>query len=452
MAAFRGRQVATMGAAMLGFFVVALDVQIVNVALPTIGTGLGGGLSGLQWLVTGYALTFSALILSAGTLSDRYGARQVYVAGMLLFAAASIACALAPGLDFLIAARLLQGAGAAVVTPTSLAIIREGFADQGQRTRAIGLWAVGGSVAAAAGPILGGALTEIDWRLIFWVNVPVAAVALLCATQVQPSRRRSSSIDLIGQTSAVVGLGAVTYGVIEGGTLGWGSPAILATFAIAGLSAAVFFLAQTRCAHPMVPLHMFRSRQFSVGLAIGFVSMAAFYGVVFVQSLYFQNQRELTPLLTGILFLPMTLAVTLVNLFASALMMRFGNRLLITTGLAVQSLGLLLIAALPPTVSVWTVAATMVLVGVGGAMTVPPIASLVMESAPRDLVGTASGVLNTFRQLGGSLGVAGIGATIAAHRTFMPGLRSSLIATALVLTGTTILSRTPLEHSPRANR
>jgi len=436
------RQLATLGAAMLGFFVVALDAQIVNVALPDIGSALGGGLSGLQWVVTGYTLTFSTLILFAGTLSDRIGARRAYAVGMLLFAAASIACGLAPSLGVLIAARLVQGAGAALVTPTSLALIREGITDEQERTRAIGLWAVGGSVAAAAGPIVGGALTLLDWRLIFWVNIPVAALALLCSTRVAHSPRQPVPFDLLGQGTAILALGSVTYAVIEGSNRGWSSAPIVGLIVTGFLAGRVFLTAQAKGAHPMVPLTMFRSRQLSVALAIAFTSMAAFYGVVFVQSLYFQDQRHETPLVTGLLFLPMTGLITVLSSLAASLVARFGRRALITTGLLVQSLGLVVIAALPSGVPVWVVSAAMILVGGGGSLTVPPVASLVLESAPVEVAGTASGVLNTFRQLGGSLGVAGIGAVIAAHAEFMPGLRAGLIGTVVVLAATAMLSLT----------
>jgi DHA2 family methylenomycin A resistance protein-like MFS transporter len=451
-ASFDRRQFATLGAAMLGFFVVALDAQIVNVALPDIGTALGGGLSGLQWPVTGYTLTFSALILFAGTLSDRIGARRAYGIGMAVFAVASLACGLAPGLGTLIAARLLQGAGAALVTPTSLALIREGFTNPRQRTRAIGLWAVGGSVAAAAGPLVGGGLTLLDWRLIFWVNLPVAVIALLCVSRTAASPRRNARFDVVGQVSAIVALGSVSYAVIEGGNRGWSSPLILGLFAAALVAGCVFLAAQARGRHPMVPLAMFGSRQLSVALVIAFTSMAAFYGVVFVQSLYFQRQRGASALLTGLLFLPMTGLVTVVSSRAASLVARFGSRALITTGLLVQCAGLVVIAALPAGVPVWLVAAAMVPVGVGGALTVPPIASLVIDNAPAEAAGTASGVLNTSRQLGGSLGVAGVGAVIAGHRVFMDGLRIGLIGTVVVLGVTAALSltlRTP--HHSRTN-
>ncbi|MGW7681536.1 MFS transporter [Kribbella sp. NPDC054772] len=437
---FDRRQLATVGGAMLGFFVVALDAQIVNVALPDIGRTLGGGLSGLQWVVTGYTLTFSALILFAGSVSDRIGARRAYGVDMLIFALASALCGLAPGLGTLIAARLLQGAGAALVTPTSLALIREGFSDARRRARAVGLWAVGGSVAAAAGPIAGGALTLLNWRLIFWVNLPVAALALVCISRTAASPQRPARFDPVGQVSAVVALGSLSYVVIEGGSRGWTSPVIVGLAATAVIAALAFATAQARGRQPMVPLSLLRSRQLSIALAIAFTSMAAFYGVVFVQSLYFQQQRGASALLTGLLFLPMTGLVTIVSSRAAALSARLGPRALIMAGLLVQCAGLVLIVALPVGVPLWGAAAAMVPVGVGGALTVPAIASLVLDHAPSELAGTASGVLNTCRQLGGSLGVAGVGAVVAGHGVFMDGLRTGLIVTVAVLGITAALS------------
>jgi DHA2 family methylenomycin A resistance protein-like MFS transporter len=288
----------------------------------------------------------------------------------------------------------------------------------------------------------------LDWRLIFWVNLPVAALALLCATQVAPSPRQPSPFDLLEQVTAILALGSFTYAVIEGAELGWSSPTIIGLLLLAVLSGGGFLAAQARGRHPMVPLSMFRSRELSVALAIAFTSMAAFYGVVFVQSLYFQDQRGETPLMTGLLFLPMTALVTVLSSLAASLVARFGRRALITTGLLLQCAGLVVIATLPADVSVWIVAAAMMLVGGGGALTVPPVASLVLESAPVEVAGTASGVLNTFRQLGGSLGVAGIGAVIAAHAAFMPGLRTGLIGAVIVLAGTAILSLTLRNQQP----
>jgi MFS transporter, DHA2 family, methylenomycin A resistance protein len=423
---------ASLAVAMLGFFVVALDAQIVNVALPGIGDDLGGGLSGLQWIVTGYTLMFSGLQLFAGTFSDRVGARRAYGLGMVVFVVASAACALSPSLVALIVGRILQGIGAAMITPSSLALIREAYHDAVQRGRAIVYWGLGGSVAAAAGPVLGGLLAQIDWRLIFFVNLPVGAIALLVLSRVARSPRRPLPFDWAGQVAAVLALASLTYGIIEGAAEGYGSPGILAVFAVFAVSLTAFMVVQVRGRTPMIPLDMFSSRTVSTTLAIAVVTMAAFYGVVFLQSLYFQQQRGATALETGLLFLPMTALVALLNPLVARLMARYGHRAMIVAGQLIMGAGLAGLCLLPEDSPTLLVAFVMVPVGVGGSFTVPPIIALVMDNVPAERAGTASGVVNTARQVGGSLGVAVFGAVLAGQ-DFMTGLRTSFACTALIL-------------------
>jgi DHA2 family methylenomycin A resistance protein-like MFS transporter len=427
------RSFAALWVAMLGFFVVALDSQVVNVALPDIRSALGGGLSGLQWIVTIYTLMFSALLLVAGTLSDRFGARRAYGTGMVLFVIASAACGLAPTLPMLIVARLIQGAGAALITPTSLALIREAYDNPTRRARAIALWAMGGSVAAAAGPVIGGALTQIDWRLIFFLNLPVGAVALILLSKVARSPRRSHPFDWVGQVAAVAALGATTFAVIEGADRGYGDPLIGGAMVLAVVAAVVFVQAQRRGAYPMVPPSLFGAPVVIVALVVAFVSMAAFYGVVFVQSLYFQEQRGASSVATGLLFLPMTGLVAALNPLVARIAERYGRMLPIIGGLLVMALGMVLLAVTSPHAPVWLVAALMVPVGVGGSFTVPPVTSLLLDAVPPEAAGTASGVLNTARQMGGSLGVAIFGAVLATVPVFQHGLRIDLLATAVLL-------------------
>lgn len=431
---------AVMGAAMLGFFVVALDAQIVNVALPDIGSVLDGDLTDLQWIVTAYTLTFSVLILLAGTVSDRLGARHSYVVGMLVFALASALCGAAPNLAVLVAARVLQGLGAALVAPTSLSLIREGIPDAKDRTRALGTWAVGGSLAAVAGPLLGGVLTQISWRLIFWVNLPVAAVALALALRTPASPRSRAPFDVIGQACSLVTLGTFTFAVIEGPRFGWSDPVIVGLLVLSAASGLAFWASLSRVAHPMIPPNLFALREVSVALTVAFASMAAFYLVIFVQSLYFQTERGQDALTTGLLFLPMTAVVTIVSTFAGGLIERFGTRPLVVVGLVVQALGVVALASLPADVAVWWVSGAMVAVGLGGSLTVPPIASIVMENASPSLAGTSSGVLNASRQLGGSLGVAVVGAIVASHANFDTGLRIGLVSVAAVLAASALTS------------
>ncbi|ACL40078.1 major facilitator superfamily MFS_1 [Pseudarthrobacter chlorophenolicus A6] len=430
--AVAARPRASLGVAMLGFFVVALDAQIVNVALPAIRNDLGGGLSGLQWVVTGYALMFSALQLFAGTFSDRAGARRAYGMGMILFVVASAACALSPSLPALVGARILQGIGAAMITPASLALIREAYHDAAARGRATVYWGLGGSVAAAAGPVLGGLLTQLDWRLIFFVNLPVGAVALGVLSRVAVSPRRAAPFDWTGQISAVVGLAALTYGIIEGAEAGYESPAIVLMFAVAVAAITAFVFAQAWGRHPMIPLDLFRSRTVSTALTIAVVTMAGFYGIVFVQSLYFQQERGASALETGVLFLPMTALVAILNPWVARLMGKYGHPAMIATGQLIMAAGLAGLCLLPADAPVLLVAALMVPVGVGGSFTVPSIIAQVMDNVPAERAGTASGVVNTARQVGGTLGVAIFGAVIASGE-FITGLRASLGATAVVL-------------------
>jgi len=431
----------SLAVAMLGFFVVALDAQIVNVALPHIRDELGGGLSGLQWVVTGYTLMFSALQLFGGTVSDRTGARRAFGIGMVVFVIGSAACGFAPGLAVLIAGRVVQGIGAAMITPTSLALIREAYPDTVQRGRAITYWALGGSVAAAAGPVVGGVLTQFGWRWIFFVNLPVGVLALIVLTRVTMSPRRAAPFDWTGQIAAIAALGGLTFGIIEGGSLGYGAPQVLVAFALTVMGGLVFLTAQARGRHPMIPLDLFRSNTVSTGLGIAFVTMAAFYGVVFVQSLYFQEQRGESALVTGFLFLPMTGLVALLNPFVARAMERLGRIVTTIGGMALMVVGLFALALAPSGTPIIVRALLMIPVGLGGSFTVPPLTALIMDHVPAERAGTASGALNTARQMGGSLGIAVFGAVLAVQPAFQTGLRMDYMGTGVVLL---LLAATPL--------
>ncbi|BCJ33997.1 MFS transporter [Actinocatenispora thailandica] len=440
---------AVLVAALLGFFLISLDALIVTVALPDIGRTVGGGMAGLQWVIDGYALVFAALMLSAGALSDRIGARRAFGAGLVLFAVASAACGLAPDLVVLIGARLVQGAAAAVLMPASLALVRQGYPDQAKRARAVAVWTVGGAVAVAAGPVLGGAITAtVGWRWIFFANLPAAAVAVVLLARVPTSPRLPARLDLTGQLSAVAAMGALTYGVIEGGAIGFGRPVVVVSLTVAAVSAVVFLVTQARGDHPMLPLPLFRSRVVAVSLVIGFMLNAAYYGGVFLFSLYLQQQRGQTALAAGLLFIPMTALVAVVNLASARLAERFGPRVPMVAGQLVSTAGLLALLTVGGHTDVWAVAALMVPVGLGGALTVPALTALLLDAVPADRAGTASAVLNTGRQVGGAIAVAVFGALLAGAETFLAGMRWSLLVAAggLVLTAAVTLSL------PRARR
>lgn len=426
--------------AMIGFFVVTLDALVVNVALPAIGRDLGGGIAGLQWVMDGYTLTFAALLLSAGALADRIGAHRAYGIGLALFVAASAVCGLAQSMGMLVAARLAQGAGAAVMMPATLALIREAYHDSHERARAIALWSLGAAVASAAGPVVGGFLTLVSWRMIFFINLPVDAVALALLARVPRSPRRAVPFDGIGQVAAILGMGALTYGLIEGGAAGFGTPRVVATLAVAAIALVAFFVAQARGAHPMVPPGLFRSRPVAVSVAGGFTFTVGFYGLVFLLSLYLQQLRGLSSLATGLAFIPMTGLSFFVTLRTPRIAARFGPRVPMAVGQLLMAAGLLSLCVVAATAPVWLLSVLTLLVGLGSALTVPTLTAVLMGSVPAERAGTASGVLNTSRQVGGALAIAVFGALVAHRETFVHGLRISLVVAALLLLATAVAS------------
>ncbi|MFC9506236.1 MFS transporter [Streptomyces sp. NPDC057002] len=422
-----------MAAVLLGFFTIMVDAMIVNVALPSIGQGFGSGMTGLQWVVDGYTLTFAAFLLSAGAISDRVGARQAFAGGLALFVAASLVCGLAPNLGVLVAARLVQGVGAAMVLPSSLALLRETFPDPAERARAIALWGAAGAVGAAAGPVAGGLLTVVDWRMVFFVNLPVGAVALLLLKYAQPSPRRAVPFDWAGQVAAVAALGGLTYAAIEAGAVGFGAARVLVAFTVAVLAAVVYVVAQARGRHPMTPLPLLRSRTMSLTAAIGFALNVGFYGMIFLLGLYLQQVHGLSALATGVAFLPMSVITAFMGPVAARLATRFGARMPMITGQALMSGGLLAMVALPVSAPVWLTVVPMVPVGAGGALAVTSMTALLLERVPAERAGVASGVLNASRQLGGALAVAAFGALVADRARFVSGLHTSLVIAATVV-------------------
>ena len=420
---------ATLLAALLGFFVVTLDAVIVNVALPDIGADLGGGIAGLQWVVDGYTLMFAAFLLSAGSLTDRLGAKRTYGFGVILFVLASVACGVAPGFGALVAFRFVQGTAAATVMPSSMALVSQAYPDPVKRARAVAAWAMGGAVASTAGPVLGGLLTSVSWRWIFLVNVPVGAAALVLLARTAGSRSHRAPFDWAGQVTGVVAMAALVYGAIEAGRSGFGDLRVVVAFALAVLALAAFVVVQVRVDHPMVPPDLFRSPTVVAAVVIGFAFMVGYYGMPFVMSLVLQR-HGLSPLGTGVVFLPMMLAGLVLTPLVPRVVERTGARAVVVTGLALMTLGLVALALVPVTASAGLLAALMVLVGLGGPTVIPPVIAVLLGAVPTHRAGTASGVLNTSRQLGGALAVAVFGALLAGG--FEAGMRVSLLVAAAV--------------------
>ncbi|MGP3756817.1 MFS transporter [Streptomyces sp. IBSNAI001] len=427
-----------LGAALLGFFVITLDALVVNVALPSIRGSFGGGITGLQWVIDGYTLMFAALLLSAGSLTDRLGARRTFGVGLALFVVASAVCGLAPNLGTLVGSRLVQGAGAAVIVPSSLALIREAFPDAGRRAKAISIWALGGSVGSAAGPVAGGFFSQVDWRLIFFINLPVGLIALLLLMRAQGSQRSAKApFDWAGQLSAVVAMAALTFAAIEAGSAGFSTPKVLGSFLLALGAAAVFVGAQARGRHPMVGLALLQDRTMVLASAIGFALNVGFYGMIFLLSLYLQQAKGMSALATGLAFVPMTLLTASVSPTAAWFAARFGARMPVITGQVAMAGGLVLLALVPATAPTWLLVAAMIPVGAGGSLAVPALTSLLLDHVVPGRAGTATGVLNTSRQVGGALAVAVFGALIAEPDHLSGGLEASLLIAAAAVACTT---------------
>src|SRR4051812_1708893 len=374
------RAPATLAAAVLGFFVVTVDAVVVNVALPSIRDDLGGGISGLQWVVDGYTLMFAGLLLTAGAVADRIGARRAFGFGLALFVAASIACGLAPSIGVLVLSRFVQGSAAAIMMPASMALIGQAYPDARRRAWAVGMWAMGGAIASSSAPVLGGLLSLASWRWIFFINVPVGAVALVLLTRVAASPRRRRPFDWVGQCTAVLAMGGLTYGAIDAGSAGITPPQVVFAFTVAIVAFAGFVIAQARGAHPMVPLELFHSRNVSVAVAVGFAFVVGYYGLPFVMSLYLQQLRGLSSFEAGMMFLPMMIVGALLTPFSSRISERFGARTLIAAGLTLMAAGLAVLAAFPPSANYVALALMMVPVGVAGPLIMPPITALLLDS------------------------------------------------------------------------
>jgi len=427
----------TLIAMSLGYGVVQLDVTIVNTALSSIGASLDGGVAELQWVVNAYTITFAALILTAGALGDRLGARRVFMAGFVIFTAASLACALAPTAALLIAARALQGIGAAVLVPNSLALLRHAYADEKARGRAVGIWAAGASLTLTAGPLAGGFLIAlVGWRSIFLVNLPIGLGALWLTWRYAHETTRASEheLDLPGQAAAVGALGALAGAIIEGGARGWGDPSVLASLAAALLLGALFVLRERHVPQPMLPLSLFRNRLFSLTSLVGLLANIAVYGLIFVLSLYFQQVKGLSPLATGLAFVPMFGVVLPVNLIAPRAAERFGARAVIATGAVIAAAGCAALMPIGPATPYWAIGLQLAAIGGGLGLLVPPLTSTLLGSVEKSRAGVAAGVLNSTRQTGSVLGVALFGSLLGQEGGLVIGARASLpIATILLL-------------------
>ncbi|MFI7502376.1 MFS transporter [Streptomyces sp. NPDC049687] len=417
----------------LGYFMVLLDMTIVSVALPAISSDLHVGLSGLQWVTNGYTITFAALLLTAGWLSDRYGGRRVFLWGLAAFGVLSGVSAAATTLGALVGLRLALGVAGALLLPASLAVITNAYTDPADRARAVGNWAAITGAALAAGPLVGGALTDsVGWRAIFLVNVPLALVSFFITLRLAPETalKQRSGLDVTGQLSAVVALAAFVYALIEGPDKGWATGPVLGAFALTAVAAAVFITAEVRAGDAaMLPLRMFRSRGFSAALGAGLLANFGLSGLLFVLALFFQESRGYSSFNAGLAFLPLTLPTAFNPIYTGRLVGRIGPRRPATTGFLLMGVGALLQAPFTGD-SALDLTATIVgllAFGFGVSFALPALVAGMASSIPTEFAGIGAGTLNSARQVGASLGVAVLGVILNLSSTTADGTRWALV-------------------------
>jgi DHA2 family methylenomycin A resistance protein-like MFS transporter len=423
----------------VGYFLVLLDVTIVNVGLPRIGAALHANVTGLQWVVDGYALALASLMLAGGTVGDQRGHKRIVLAGLVVFGAGSLACGLAPTTAVLVAARVIQGTGAAMLLPGTLAIISHAFPDGAERTRAVGVWAGIGSLALPAGPLLGGALiSAFGWRAIFLVNVPIVALALAGAVVIvkdsrDPDARR---LDVRGVAVGVLLLLALTFAFIQLGRTGKDPAPVLAAAVSAVLLAVVFVAAErARGADAMLPLSLFARPAFTVANAVAATMNLCTLGTIFVLTLFLQSVQHHSPLIAGVQVIPLFAPLAIVAPLAGRLASRVGSRLPIAAGLIIAGLGLGLLSTAGARSSYVVLLPAFVLWGVGLGILTPAVVAAAIAAVPRRRSGLASAINNTARQAGGAIGIALAGAVAGApnHRdSFVSGLHGVALGSALL--------------------
>ncbi|MFJ6616321.1 MFS transporter [Kitasatospora sp. NPDC091335] len=425
--------------ACVGQFMVLLDSTIVGAALPDMQNRLHTDLSGLQWIVDAYVLLVAMLLLSGGVFADRFGRKRIYLSGVVVFTLASVVCALAPSLDWLIAGRVLQGIGAAALSPGSLALIAAAYPVPQERVKAIGLWAGISGIGLAAGPLAGGILVNaFDWRSIFLVNVPIGVVLLLVALpRLRESRNdNAAAIDVPGTVLSILGVGALTYGLIEGGSQGWTSGTILGSFVAAVVLIVAFLVVEGRKSAPMMPLRLFRNPLFTVSNSAMVMVGFALMGSVFFFSQFFVTVQGASVLVAGLETLPTSLGMAIVSPYAGRLAAKYGFRVVVTSGLVLAGLGLLTLGFVHADTGYVNVWWRLAIIGAGFALTMSPLTGAAIQSVNPQEGGLASGISSTSRQIGAVLGVAVLGAIVTGRQSggasFEAGLDSAFLTAGAV--------------------
>jgi EmrB/QacA subfamily drug resistance transporter len=421
----RHRRVRVLLICSMSLFMVGLDITAVNVSLPAIGDQLDASLSWLQWSVSAYTVVMASLLLFSGSMADRLGRKRTLTLGLGVFTVASVLCSVAPSVELLVAFRVLQGIGASMLNPVAMSIITNTFTDPRERAQAVGLWGAVFGASMAAGPIVGGALvSSLGWQWIFLINLPLGLAAIALVTRFVPESRapKPRRFDPVGQALVVVMLSSLTYGIIEGPNAGWASPQIVAALGASVLAALVLVRYEPRREEPLIDLRFFRSVPFSASIALSVTAFAAFGGFLFLNTLYLQDVRGLSPVQAGITIVPLALMTVLFSPVSGRLVGRDGpRRPLLVAGGALALAPLMLVGVGSATTLPWLLAAYLVF-GVGFGFVNAPITNAAVSGLPVAQAGLAAAIATTSRQFGQAIGVAITGAIVAV------GDRSSLAA------------------------
>lgn len=412
----RSARTAVLALTSVASLMVALDILIVTTALGPIRVGLGASVEQLEWTVNAYNLTFAALLMTASALADRYGRRRMFILGMALFSLASVGCALAPDVTWLVVFRMVQGVGAAVVMPVSVALISATF-PPGTLGRAMGVYSGVTGLATVGGPLIGGAVTEaLGWQWIFWLNVPIGLVVIpLAFSRIQESRGPDTALDVPGVVLVTFAAFGVVWGLIRANAAGWGGSEVIGTLTIGSLFAVAFVPWELRSSHPMLPMGMFADRAFSLGNVVTFVLFAQLFASVFLMAQFLQTVLGSSPFESGVMLIPWTATLLLVAPVAGALADRYGTRPVLAAALTLTTVGMGWLAVVAePGRSYWAVALPLVIGGVGNSAAIPVVQAAVVGSVGPNQLGKAAGANGMIRELGGVFGIAILIAVFAA--------------------------------------
>jgi EmrB/QacA subfamily drug resistance transporter len=409
----RRRRLLILAICCMSLLIVGLDTTIVNVALPSIHRELHASVPGLQWTIDAYTLVLASLLMLAGSTADRVGRRRVFQLGLVVFALGSLLCGLAPSLGFLVAFRVLQAIGGSMLNPVAMSIIRNVFDDPRERAHAIGIWGAVFGLSMALGPVLGGALVDaVSWRLVFFVNVPIGLAAIVLTALFVPESRASHPrrLDPVGQALVIGALATLTYAIIDGPRSGWTAPQTLALFAFAGACFAALVPWELRRREPLLELRFFRSAPFSGASAIAVLAFATLGGFLFLNTLYLQNVRGLSPLHAGLYMLPMAAMLVVFAPLSGRLIGRVGSRPSLVLAAGTLIIAAVMLTRLQSSTAIGYLLAAYFLAGIGTGLVNPPITNTAVSGMPPSQAGVASAIASTSRQVGMTLGVAVIGA------------------------------------------